>query len=359
MSLGLAMIVRDEANVIERCLASVRPFVSHWTIVDTGSSDDTTARAARALAGLPGAVHARPWRDFGHNRTEMMALARDRADYTLVVDADDVLVASPGFVVPRLELDAYTLRIDYGETTYWRPQIFRNALPWRYEGVLHEYATCDREVRQARLPGLSVRVSRDGARSREPERYSKDAAILRQALEQDPGNARHAFYLAQSLRDAGDLEGAIAAYARRAAMGGFEEEVFVSLLQRARLMERAGRPRPDVWAAYLMAHQVRPRRAEALCDLARYCREGGELAIAHMAARQASMTPEPDDVLFLEPSAYRWRALDELAVSAFHSAHYEESAAASARLLTEGRLPASEVERVRKNFALVADRRKP
>ena len=26
---------------------------------------------------------------------------------------------------------------------YQRPQLMRSALPWRYEGVLHEYLTCD------------------------------------------------------------------------------------------------------------------------------------------------------------------------------------------------------------------------
>ena len=37
-SLCLNMIVKNEAHVIRRCLDSVRPFVSHWVIVDTGST---------------------------------------------------------------------------------------------------------------------------------------------------------------------------------------------------------------------------------------------------------------------------------------------------------------------------------
>jgi glycosyltransferase involved in cell wall biosynthesis len=72
----LNMIVRDEAHVIERCLASVKPYIDHWVIVDTGSVDDTPARIASALAGVPGTLHHRPWRDFGHNRSEALALAK-------------------------------------------------------------------------------------------------------------------------------------------------------------------------------------------------------------------------------------------------------------------------------------------
>ena len=60
----LNMIVKNEAAVIARCLASVRPLIDSWAIVDTGSSDGTqeivrdaarrsARRAGRApLAGL-------------------------------------------------------------------------------------------------------------------------------------------------------------------------------------------------------------------------------------------------------------------------------------------------------------------
>src|SRR3954467_653686 len=92
----LNMIVRDESAVIERCLASVRPHVDHWVIVDTGSMDDTIERIRRAMDPVPGDVFERPWRDFGHNRTEALELARNRADYVLFIDADETLGAQPG-----------------------------------------------------------------------------------------------------------------------------------------------------------------------------------------------------------------------------------------------------------------------
>ncbi len=45
----LAMIVKDEAHVIARAIASVRPFIDSYAIVDTGSTDDTKAIATNAL----------------------------------------------------------------------------------------------------------------------------------------------------------------------------------------------------------------------------------------------------------------------------------------------------------------------
>ena len=82
------MIVRDEAAVIERCLASVRDHIDTWVICDTGSTDGTQDLVRTALSGIPGELHERPWVDFGHNRTELLRLARGKADFLLLLDAD-------------------------------------------------------------------------------------------------------------------------------------------------------------------------------------------------------------------------------------------------------------------------------
>jgi glycosyltransferase involved in cell wall biosynthesis len=56
-SLCLNMIVKNEAHVIRRCLDSVRRFISHWVIVDTGSSDGTQAVIRQHFADVPGVLH--------------------------------------------------------------------------------------------------------------------------------------------------------------------------------------------------------------------------------------------------------------------------------------------------------------
>ena len=63
----------------------------------------------------------------------------------------------------------------------------RNTLPWRYQGVLHEFLTCEGSQPSGHLP-IVMRRNHDGARRRDPETYRKDAAILENALrtETDP-----------------------------------------------------------------------------------------------------------------------------------------------------------------------------
>ena len=50
MRLSLAMIVKDEARNLPRCLDSVRGLVDEMVILDTGSIDGTPGLAAEAGA---------------------------------------------------------------------------------------------------------------------------------------------------------------------------------------------------------------------------------------------------------------------------------------------------------------------
>lgn len=351
-TLCLCMIVKNEAAIIERCLRSVRPLVSTWVIVDTGSTDGTQDIVRRFFAGMPGELHERPWKSFGDNRSEAMQLARGKADYTLVMDADDELSIPPGWQLPPLDRDAYHLLLTRGGHSMYRAQLFRSALPWRYEGVLHEYPTCDQEVRQARMPGLRILMHPDSARSSDPDKYQKDARVLEEALAREPDNARYAFYLAQSYRDAGLHEQAIAAYRKRAAMEGFAEEVWYSLFQVGQIGEKAGRPADEVIAAYLTAFDNRPSRAEAPCALARYCRMQGRHASAYVFARAAAEIPRPKDRLFLDEVVYAARALDELAMAAHHTGRHAEAARTARELLAGGKLPPGERGRIERVLTL-------
>ena len=84
--LSLSMIVRDEAAQIEACLRSVQGFADELVVVDTGSTDDTVARAQ----ALGARVEQIPWPgDFAPARNQ--ALQWVSGDWVLVLDADERL----------------------------------------------------------------------------------------------------------------------------------------------------------------------------------------------------------------------------------------------------------------------------
>lgn len=349
----LNMIVKDEAPVIRRCLESVRPLIDTWVILDTGSSDGTQDVIREVFKDLPGALHESPWKGFDGSRSEAIDLARDRADYLLFIDADDLMEVEQGFRMPELTHDAYRVALHDGPIVHWRPALVSTRLPWRYVGVLHEYLDCGEPYSRGTFKGANILSVGGGARLRDGQRkkYLRDAEILEEGLLKEPDNARYVFYLAQSWRDAGEPEKALAAYDRRAAMGGWGEEVFCAHLYAARLAARLERPAAEVMDRYLRAHESRPSRAEALGDLARFCRDNGpRWPLAHLFAKTAARIPYPSDILFVEFDWYNWRALDELAVAAYWTGEYEEASACCEELLAGGKLPEAQRERVNRNL---------
>lgn len=228
------MIVKNEADVVVETLDSVAPYISSWVIVDTGSTDGTqdVIRKNMARLGISGELHERPWRDFGHNRTEALNLAQGHGDYIWVIDADDIVVGTPNF--SRLSADIYRMRLGDASFIYWRPQIFRDGVRVRYEGVVHETAAWESGCVVERLEGdYYVESRRLGARSQDPQKYARDRDLLLAEVERNPEDSRAVFYLAQSYFDLDDFVNARTWYERRIEMGGRDEEVYYSMLRLA------------------------------------------------------------------------------------------------------------------------------
>ncbi|WMX46572.1 glycosyltransferase [Streptomyces roseicoloratus] len=339
------MIVKNEAAVIERCLASVRHLVTTWVISDTGSTDGTQDLIRGALAGVPGELVEEPWVNFGHNRSLNIARARGRADYLLLLDADHVLREEGP--LPELTADAYMLR-HRGALEYRIKRLVRADLPWRYEGVTHEYLTADREHVQRNLDALVIEDHADGG-SRH-DKFERDARLLSAELERDPANPRTVFYLAQTLRDTGGrAKEAAALYERRAAMGGWGEEVYYSLLQAGILAAEAG-DWPTAQDTLVRAWESRPQRLEACYELAARLRKRKHHHAAHAILSTVLDRPQPaEDVLFLQPWVYRWGLLFEYSITSYWVGDHTASLAACDRLLALPDLPAPYRDRTRAN----------
>ncbi|HEX3558793.1 MAG TPA: glycosyltransferase [Pyrinomonadaceae bacterium] len=346
----LNMIVKDEASVIRRCLDSVRPIVDYWVIVDTGSTDGTQEIIREHLKDVPGELHERPWRDFAHNRSEALALARGRGDYVLVIDADEILQIAPGFELPALTCDSYNIHVLYGGCSYMRRQLVSNSLPWRYEGVLHEYITCEQARTEELLRGLQTVPFHDGARARDANTYRRDALVLERALIDDPQNTRYVFYLAQSYRDAGDFELSLRNYKRRAEMGGWPDEVWYSLYQVAQLRERTGAPWPEVLEGYLTAWQYLPDRAGPLYRVGMHYQGKGEHHTSHLFFSRAMRIacPAPNR-LFVEQAIYDYQLPIEYAVACYYVGDHAGAVETNNRLLRSGLLPPQAIEQVVRN----------
>tara|TARA_R110000824_G_scaffold116197_2_gene267578 strand:+ start:2293 stop:3540 length:1248 start_codon:yes stop_codon:yes gene_type:complete len=361
--IGLCMIVKDEEHCIERCLESIYKYINYWVICDTGSTDKTKEVIQNFFdeKKIPGEVIDIPWEGFGASRSKALELAKGKMQYAWMIDADDSVVGTPD--IPKtMSVDAYTLKIKRGDFTWYRNHIFNLDCDWKYEGVLHEYAACDKgnDLVAVKLGGdYHIEARTEGGRNVNvtgQEKYLKDAEVLLDALTNEkspfyePNNIRYLFYIAQSYFDAGEHELSKEWYLKRAQAGGWEEEVFYSMYRVGICNCILERPWNEIQDAFLQAWSYRPCRAEPLWQLSRLYRQNGNPRLAYLFAKQGLGFEFPEqDILFIAHDIWDWQLLDEIAATAFYLHKFEEGLAACNLLLRNPRFPKEHHERTREN----------
>lgn len=366
-TIGLCMIVKNEAKVILRCLASVLPLIDYVLVVDTGSEDGTQDLIRDYLADhkLRGTVIDEPWRNFAYNRTFALERLRELepVDYAMIIDADDILIPDRNFDAAafktQMDDDLFDVELTQGGISYHRPQICRNRLPFCFKGVLHEYLEFPPgPITRQTARGFRVVSGREGARSQNPRKYQEDATVLENALrtETDPFLvSRYTFYLAQSYKDCGERQKALEHYLKRAEQGFWSEEIYIALFEAGNLMAALDRPFEEVVAVYERATQSVPARAEALHAASRYCRNCGRYAEGQEYARRGLGIGKPAG-LFVQSWVYDHGLLDEFSINAYWAGAYQESLDACMKLLAAERLSEDMVKRVASNAQFAADK---
>ena len=352
-TIGACMIVKNEAQVITRCLDSLRSLVDYVLVEDTGSTDgtQTVVREWMLRNGVPGRVIDEPWRDFAFNRSHALRVLREleTVGYALIIDADDQIVLESNFdpieFKNEMRQELYNIEFRYGNNNQRKrarlPRLCTNSRSFYFRGVLHEFLEPWDLPYTANVEGFYVMSGRDGARNANRMKYCDDAATLEGALicEDDPYLvSRYTFYLAQSYRDCGDGEKALANYLKRAQQGFWLEEIFFSLYQAGLLQESLRFPPETVLATYSRASEASPSRAEALHAAARYSRSVGRYEEGFEYAKRAAAKQMPDVAMLTEGWVYDFGSLEELARNAFCAGRYPECVEACHRLLHDGKI---------------------
>ncbi|MEI8300129.1 MAG: glycosyltransferase [Chlamydiota bacterium] len=338
----LNMIVKNEKEVIEKCLNSVKPIIDYWVIVDTGSTDGTQEAIKNCMQSIPGELHERGWVNFEHNRNEALTLAQSKGDYLLMIDADEVLQYSDNFALPILDKDGYYMHVrELDAVDFQRMALIKSALAWKWVGILHETLECPDMKAFGVLNGL-INICNTNAqlsgRSKDPKKYLKDAEVLEEALKKDPDNSRNVFYLAQSYYAAKEYKLALKNYQKRSGMpSSDEQETFFALYNIGKLQEVL-QDYDSAIQSFFKAHFFRPTRAEPLLQLATLYRKTGNCLLGYLLSKHALTFSRPLDSC-IEYSAYDYAILVEAANCALLLGKWEEGLELCDKLLINPNLP--------------------
>jgi glycosyltransferase involved in cell wall biosynthesis len=356
-NLTLSMIVKNEADNIERCIASVAPYIDYYVICDTGSTDNTKEIIKKYFdsKGIPGEILDHEWHDFGTNRTMALDATYGKTKWALMIDADDCITGKLPVEKFDDNVDGYAVRIQRGQFLWYRAQLFNQGKKrWRYEEPLHEYAICD-EPNVVKLDGdYAWEVRTEGCRSKmfanNVEKYKSDYEILKKFLEKDANQPRKQFYAAQSAFDAQMYDIAELEYLKRIELGNWPEEVFFSWMRIGICRELLKKPMEQVADAFMKAHEVAPNRVEPLYHLSCIYRAHGRPRNAFIIALAGSGIPLPqNDILFVDQANYLWGIWDEIATTAYYVGKFHMGLAACEKLLSEPHMPEEHRPRIMQN----------
>jgi tetratricopeptide (TPR) repeat protein len=188
-----ALIVRNEADYLAECLASIRPVVDDIVVVDTGSTDDTPAIAARHGAR----VFHFPWRsNFAEARNA--GLDHCRTDWILYIDADErlapvsrdeveALLSGAPEVAFRLLLRPLAGSTPYREYRLWRndPRIrFRSAIHEKVVPAIHAVSAMDRRP----IGTCDLLLNHVGYEGDQTRKHLRNLPLLRRQVRAEPEN---------------------------------------------------------------------------------------------------------------------------------------------------------------------------
>ena len=297
----LTMVFRREARVILRALTSCINMIDCYMMCDTrerGEADDGTTdiiKTFMAENGIPGEVYRKPWKNFGYNKTHVLRRTQSNAitkdsRYIMFIDADEVFVENAQDVEAyptratwdRLRTlmnsmphyNVFMLRTHFGELRYWRWNIVRNNIHWKWAMPVQEHLVADTKKDGSNNrssssnivmsfyvtdPGIINIARKQGNSSHNPERKWRDIEMLHQWLNKHKNEPRGQYYIADAYGNAGNRACAVYYFLLRVQnLTGNVEERLQSLLRLARITERN-----ELIVKYLHAAIVGwPHRAE-------------------------------------------------------------------------------------------------
>jgi glycosyltransferase involved in cell wall biosynthesis len=141
------MIVKNEEDVIARCLESVKEIVDEIIIIDTGSNDKTKEIVSRYTSN----VYDFQWID-DFSAARNFSFSKATEEYILWLDADDIILPDDAdkfkFLKETLDtsVDSVTAKYnvdfdEYGNITlgYRRNRLVKRSKNFKWIGFVHEY----------------------------------------------------------------------------------------------------------------------------------------------------------------------------------------------------------------------------
>lgn len=269
------MIVKNEEQTLERCLASSRSVADEIIVVDTGSADRTKEVASK----YTDRIYDFTWCD-DFSAARNFSYEKATMDYILWLDADDILLVDDILKIRNLkstlpaDVDAVMMRYHTGfdqqgnvTFSYYRERLTRRSKGFRWQEPVHEYlqtagkiVPSDAAVTHAKPVSAELEKPSD----RNIRIYEN---MLNQKMELSP---RGLYYYARELEDHGRFADSLKQFEKFLNSGdGWVEDCISACREMARCHLALSEP-DQALLAMLRSFTYDIPRAETCCQIGYY-----------------------------------------------------------------------------------------
>lgn len=361
----VAMMLKNEAEQIRQTtLDSIRNYIKHIIIYDTGSTDGTiqTIREYCELHDMRCDIKEGEFVNFAVSRNVLMdycdeILKNDRDVWILQMDAHDELKNGEKLVefvenhkgphtggyVTQKWLSGVNL------DSYYNLRLVKPHHGWRYnlDAVVHEYQPIPETEKNrpdseiiVKPEGIILYQNRSNQGDASYRRFPRDKKMLYAKYLENPKEPRTLFYLAQTCSCLGEPDEAYKYYLLRIKEVGFYEEVYQSLFRLGEISTLLKHDWDESFMWYMKAFQ-HSQRAEPLIRIAEHYTSWNmrdenkpEWHTCYMYANMACQLIYPvNQILFVDQACYTYKRWHLLGWAAGHVGKYREGKEACLRAI--------------------------
>lgn len=240
----LCIMVKNGGPQFEQMLIDNINQFDKWTILDTGSSDNTLDIINKTLVGKKyGNLYCEPFINFKDSRNRLLELAGKECKYITMLDDTYVIDGNLRQFLTEIRGDQYSnsfsLYISSNDSLYSSNRIIRSDSELKYIYRIHEVITDKNNINVIIPENKAKIIDRrfDYMEKRTMERKQLDLQLLFEELEENPNNPRTYYYLAQTYNLLENYEQAYFYFLKRLEImnSGFIQERYDSAFEAGRI----------------------------------------------------------------------------------------------------------------------------
>jgi tetratricopeptide (TPR) repeat protein len=267
-------MVKNGGSQFEQMLKDNMHLIDRWTILDTGSTDNTIDIIRRTLIGKKkGNLYEEPFINFKDSRNRLLELAGTACKYTLMLDDTYVIGGNLRKFLTETRgdqfSDSFTLYIKSDDVEYGSNRILKSNRKLKYLYKIHEVIQSENNNNVV-IPINDAYIDDrrfDYMEQRTMDRKQLDLKLLYEELEEDPDNPRTHYYLAQTYNLLNDYENAFKWFMERTnhEKEGFMQEKVDAAFEGARIANfKLNLPWEEVEKLYQRAFELDNERPDSL-----------------------------------------------------------------------------------------------